>query len=44
MTSTAQMTRPSQRDLVAASLIRTGSPRGVRWDERFKTTYADRRA
>jgi hypothetical protein len=32
----------SQRDLVAASLIRTGSGSPVRWDERVRTTYATR--
>ena len=42
--TTPQISFRSQRDLVAASLLRTASPHGLRWDERVKTTYADRKA
>jgi hypothetical protein len=44
LSTTKQISFRSQRDLVAASLLRTGSPRGLRWDERVKTTYADRKS
>ena len=43
-TTSTEISFRSQRDLVAASLLRTGNPRGVRWDERVKTTYTDRKA
>jgi hypothetical protein len=38
-----QRPRPSQRDLVAASLLRSGAaPPRRRWDERTQLGYSDR--